>query len=55
MALTIHVPHLQRDYFRTHSEQTLLAVYVVGLAIVVIAMALAGMSLVNQARTFPLP
>ena len=56
MAFMHYVPHIHpRNYFRAHSEQTLLAVYIVALAIVAIAMAIAGISLVTQARTFPLP
>jgi hypothetical protein len=56
MALTLHVHHFHpQEYLRTHSEQALLAVYVVALAIVVIAMMVAGFSLVDQARTFPMP
>jgi hypothetical protein len=52
MAFSLHAHHYRYPEFLRIHEQGLLAVYVVGLAIVVIAMLVAGISLIEQTRSF---
>ena len=53
MAFSLHAHHFHYpEYLREHSEEALLGVYIVALAIVIIAMLVAGVSLFQQNQSF---
>jgi hypothetical protein len=55
MAISLHAHHYRYpEFFRIH-EQGLLAVYIVALAIVIIAILVAGISLMQESRPLLTP
>lgn len=53
MALSLHAHHYRYpELFRLNAEQGLLAVYIVVLSIVVITIFVAGVSLIQETRSF---
>jgi hypothetical protein len=53
MAFSLHAHHYRyAELLRMHPEQGLLTVYIVALAIVVIAILVAGISLIEETRSF---
>ena len=53
MAFSLHAHHYRYpELLRFHSGQSLTAIYIVALAVVVIAILLAGVSLIEDTRPF---
>ncbi len=55
MAFSLHVHHRYPELPRLNSDQWLLGIYIVSLAIVVIAMLVAGIALIEGSRAFVPP
>ena len=48
----LHAHHYHTEFLKTHAEDALLGVYIVALAIVIIAILVAAVSLIEQTRSF---